>query len=193
MGMASVVEEFSTVDLLLGSGAETRAVDAFALALIKAERQARKLVTHLVYQSPTFGPADVTTLRNTLAGNRKVYFAGFLSGFDALYPQPIRALVGNQHNHLRQRLDEAIDHRNKIFHGQLTTRSLNRQDLTDLTTDIKNWCTLLADGANRELGYDGFGRNSFRKSAIPNLSARLKKQFGSVADYAAFIRADMER
>lgn len=49
MGTASATEEFSTVDLLLGSGAETRAVDAFALALIKAERQARKLVTHLVY------------------------------------------------------------------------------------------------------------------------------------------------
>jgi hypothetical protein len=193
MGTVSVIEEFSTVDLLLGSGAETRAVDAFALALIKAERQARKMVTHLVYQSPTFGPADVTALRNTLAANRRVYFAGFLAGFDALYPQPIQTLVGNQHNRLRARLDEAIDHRNKIFHGQLTTRSLNRQDLTDLAADIKSWCTLLAEGADKEIGYDGFGRNSLQKSAIPNLSARLKKQFGTLADYAAFIRADMER
>ncbi|MEO8452728.1 MAG: hypothetical protein ABI647_23245 [Gemmatimonadota bacterium] len=166
-----MTEEFSTVDLLLGSGAETRAVDAFALALIKAERQARKLVTHLVYQFPTFGPAAVTALRNTLAGNRNVYFVGFLAGFDALYPQPIHALVGNQHNRLRARLDEAIDHRNKIFHGQLTTRSLNRQDLTELASDIKSWCTLLAEGSNNELGYDGFGRNSFQKSDTEPLRA----------------------
>jgi hypothetical protein len=193
MATASVIEEFSTVDLLLGSSAETRAVDAFAIALIKAERQARKLVTHLVYQFPVFGPADVNALRNTLAGNKRVYFSGFLAGFDALYPQPIRTLVGAQHDHLRKRLDEAIDHRNKIFHGQLTTRSLSREDLKELAADIKTWCTLLAVGANNEVGYDGFGRNSFRKSTMPNLSARFKLQLGAVADYEAFIRAHMQR
>jgi hypothetical protein len=43
----STEEEFATVSLILGSQAETRGVDAFALSLIKAERQIRKLVTHL--------------------------------------------------------------------------------------------------------------------------------------------------
>lgn len=186
-------EEFATVDLLLASSAETRGVDAFALCLIKAERQARKLVTHLVYQFPAFGPSDVTSLRNTLAASRRVYFAGFLAGFDALSPQPIQALIGPQHVHLRGRLDEAIDHRNKIFHGQLTTRSLSRKDLMDLATDIKTWCSLLAHGASTETGYDGFGRNSFQKSMIADVSKRFRQQLGSIKDYETFIRAHMER
>lgn len=37
----SVQEEFSTVDLILHSSSETRRVDAFALSLIKVEKQAR--------------------------------------------------------------------------------------------------------------------------------------------------------
>lgn len=43
--------EFDTIDLLLSSDAPTRAVDAFALAVIKIERQFRKIFTNLVYQA----------------------------------------------------------------------------------------------------------------------------------------------
>jgi hypothetical protein len=75
--------EFKTVDLIMQSSAKTRGVDAFALALIKAERQIRKLFTHLIYQFPCFGASNVRTLRETLAANRRVYFAGFVNGFDA--------------------------------------------------------------------------------------------------------------
>ena len=189
----SIAEEFATVSLILNSQAETRGVDAFALSLIKAERQVRKLVTHLVYQFPVFAPSDVAALRNALGASRRVYFEGFLSGFDALYPRSVQDLVGSEHARLKARVDEAIDHRNKIFHGQLTARSLTRQDLVDLTTDIKVWCTSLGTSAGAEIGYDGFGRNSFQKSAIPNLWKRCRVQFGSVADYQTFIRPHMER
>ena len=57
--------EFKTVDLVMQSLAKTRGVDAFALALIKAERQIRKLFTHLIYQFPCFGSSNVRTLRET--------------------------------------------------------------------------------------------------------------------------------
>ena len=111
----SIAEEFATVSLILNSQAETRGVDAFALSLIKAERQVRKLVTHLVYQFPVFAPSDVAALRNALGASRRVYFEGFLSGFDALYPRSVQDLVGSEHARLKARVDEAIDHRNKIF------------------------------------------------------------------------------
>ena len=189
----STAEEFATVELVLGPQAETRGVDAFALSVIKAERQVRKLFTHLVYQFPAFGPGDVAALRGALGASRRVYFEGFLAGFDALYPRSIQALIGPDYPRLKRRLDEAIDHRNKIFHGQLTARALSRQVLFDLTTDIRTWCTILGDMANTEVGYDGFGRNSFQKSAIADLWRRFKVQFASVADYRAFIRAHMER
>jgi hypothetical protein len=42
-------QEFATVDLLLESKHETRGIDAFALSLIKAERQMRRFVTYFVY------------------------------------------------------------------------------------------------------------------------------------------------
>lgn len=189
----SVTDEFATVDLILHSGAETRGVDAFALSLIKAERQVRKLFTYLVYQFPVFGPGDVAGLRAALGATRRVYFDGLLAGIDAVYPRSVQALVGVEYGRLRARVGEAIDHRNKIFHGQLTSRALSRQDLKDFVGDIRRWCTSLATGAMAEVGYDGFGRNSFRKSARPDLSRAYRVQFASVADYEAFIREHMER
>jgi hypothetical protein len=75
---ADYATEFETVDIVIKSGAETSGVDAFALALIKAERQIRKLVTHLVYQFPCFGPSDVPSLRQALATSRRAL--GYLLG-----------------------------------------------------------------------------------------------------------------
>ena len=92
----SVEEEFATVSIILRSRAKTRGVDAFALSLIKAERQVRKLVTHLVYQFPAFGPSDVANLREVLGNNRRVYFESFSAGFDALYPKSVQELVGHE-------------------------------------------------------------------------------------------------
>jgi hypothetical protein len=98
--------EFSTVDLVLNSGASTQAVDAFALALIKAEKQMRRLVTHLVYQSPAFTQNDIPTLRKCLERSKKVYFEGLERGFDALYHRRVRDLVGAEYERLHSRLDE---------------------------------------------------------------------------------------
>lgn len=155
--------EFETVDLITQSTAETRGVDAFALALIKAERQVRKLLTYLVYQFPCFTDADIFRLRETLGNSKKVYFNGCERGFNALYPRTIEELVGYQYSYLRQRIHDAIDCRNKIFHGQLTSKYLNREDLLKFVIDIRSWCEKLAASAELEVGYNGFGRNSFQK------------------------------
>jgi hypothetical protein len=192
-GKMSVEREFETVDRILASQSPTRCVDAFALSLIKAERQVRKLFTHLVYQSPVFGGADVPALRAVLVHNRQVYLRGFLRGFDALYKRSVESLVGLDYQRLKTKLDEAIDHRNKIFHGQLTSRSLRATDLMSLLEDTRLWCTTLANSSGAEVGYDGFGRNSFQKSSIPDLWTRYRVQLGSIADYEAFVRAHMER
>ena len=108
--------------------AQTRGVDTFALALIKAERQMRKLFTYLVFQSPAFSAHDIKALRNVLAA-RRLYFRDFISAWDKLYTRPLEEIVGPDCNRLRAVLDEAIEFRNKIFHGQLTTKYLSREDL----------------------------------------------------------------
>lgn len=165
--------EFETVDVMLASNAPTRGVDAFALSLIKVERQLRKLFTHLVYQFPAFGPGEVAVLRATLGSNRRVYFDGFLSGFDALYPRSASDLIGPDYARLKGRVDESVDHRNKIFHGQLSAHMLTRDELVRLADDIRSWCVALAKGATAEIGYDGFGRNSFQKGVRSKTVAKI--------------------
>lgn len=189
----SAQDEFATVDLVLNSKADTRAVDAFALALIKSERQARRIFTHLAYQFPAFAAPDIVDLKTTLGANRNVYFDGFLRGIDALSGRSVQAMVGPDYLRLRQQVTVATGHRNKIFHGQLTPHSLSRADLTLIVTDLKQWCTLLAAGANAEFSYDGFSRNSFQKSQIANMAAQFRVQLTSIADYKQFIATHMER
>ena len=186
-------EEFQTVELIVNSKATTRGVDAFALSLIKAERQMRRLVTHLIYQFPCFSGSDVAALRQTLANNRQVYLEGFEKGFDALYPLSVAGLVGKAYPRLRQRMQEATDRRRKIFHGQLTAKNLTRRDLLDFVQDIRDWCDALACGAQKEFDYDGFVRNSFRKSRINGLHNRFKIQIVSIQDYEQFVHHYLER
>jgi hypothetical protein len=161
--------------------------------LIKAERQIRKLFTHLIYQFPCFGASNIRTLRETLAANRRVYFAGFVQGFDALYPRTVGDLIGLRYQQLLERITQAIDYRNKIFHGQLTTKQLTRNALLAYVRDIREWCSLLAVSAKLECDYDGFARNSFQKSQLPEVWKRFRVQIATWEAYAAFIRQHMER
>lgn len=184
-------DEFATIDVLLASEAETRGVDAFALALIKAERQMRKLFTYLVFQSRAFGDDDVRALRDALAA-RRLYFRDFISAWEKLYRKSLKELIGPDYDRLRAILDEAVNPRNKIFHGQLTPKHLSREELIRYVAQIRCWCRALAAGAQLELGYDGFGRNSFRKSGDSELAGRLVAKMTRVQDYEAFLK-DMEK
>jgi len=189
----SVDDEFATVDLVRNSRAETRGVDAFALSLIKAEKQARRLFTYLVYQHPWCDRTTVPELKKALEESRRVYFTGLVRGWNALYPQSVEQLVGVEYGRLRRRVDEATTYRNKIFHGQLTSRGLSRTSLESLADDIRAWCHAFGSGALAEIGYDGCGRNSFRKaSSAATLCSKYKTNFAGAADYRTFIRAHME-
>jgi hypothetical protein len=186
----SVREEFVTVDLVLDSGTRSRGVDAFALALIKSERQLRRLFTYLVYQFPWCGRSEAPALRRTLARNRYVYFAELKAGWNALYPVGIAQLVGDEYARLSQRLDEARQHRNKIFHGQVTPDGLRRADLQTFVTDIRAWCERLGSGALHEVGFTGFGQNSFHKGPA-GMSDRYRVQIANMAGYQGFIDEHM--
>jgi len=188
----SVDAEFATVDLIVASQAETRGVDAFALSLIKTEKQLRRLITHLVYQFPAFSSAEIGQLRAVLVKNKKVYADKFIPSFNALYNTNLKTLVGLDYDHLFTRFTEATTHRNKIFHGQLTANWLTREDLLAYVGDMRMWCSKVADGAQRAFNYDGL-RDSFVKSAINDLHTRLRIPMTCVADYEAFIATYMQR
>ncbi len=183
----SASTEFDTVDLIVNSSSETRGVDAFALAVIKAERQLRKLFTHLVFQFPCFGTSDIGALRETLANNNRIYFKETEACINAIFSSTVEELVGARYKCLRPRIEEAIEYRNKIFHGQLTQKYLSREDLLGLVCDIRAWCEALATGAASRIGYDGFTPDSFQKSSIQGLFKEFKVQFGDVNAYAQFL------
>src|SRR5688572_28472349 len=99
-------DEFQTIDLLQDQGcqAETRGVDAFALAVIKAERQQRKLFTYLIYQYPCFDDTHITALRDALA-SKLIFFDGLVRGVDAVSPIKVAAMIGVEFPALWQSLD----------------------------------------------------------------------------------------
>jgi hypothetical protein len=188
----SVDTEFATVDLILKSEAETRGVDAFTLSLIKTEKQLRRLITHLVYQSPAFNLGHVTQLRAALHRNTRVYANKFIPSFNALYSTDLKTIVGPDYEHLFTRFTEATTHRNKIFHGQLTADWLSRDALVTYAQDMRTWCSRVAEGSQRAFGYDGLS-DSFKKSAIDDLHTRLRIKINDVPDYEAFIATHMQR
>lgn len=189
----SLTKEFQTIELIVASSAETRGVDAFALSLIKAERQIRRLFTHLVFQSPCFSTSDIPNLREALASNRRVYFEGFEHGIDALSSVSVATAVGDRYSELRERVVESIHHRNKIFHGQLTHNYLSRENLLSFVSDIKSWCFALADGGEKFYGYDGFARNSFRKNALFDNEGIIKFTLRCSDDYKNFLKEYVQR
>lgn len=188
----SFAAEFAVVELVLDSQFETRGIDAFALAVIKAERQMRRLFTYLAYQSPTLGAGDIPALRAALGASRRVYFEGFQRGINNLLQMSLRDLIGADFDDLDARMSEAIEVRNKIFHGQITDRCLNTTDLLEYVAKIRRWCELLATSALREVGYDGFRRNSFRKSEI-DVSHKFRVHIAGVPSYGEFLARYVER
>ena len=188
----SYAKEFETVDLIVNSTAKTRGVDAFALTLIKTERQIRKLFTFIVFQFPFLSSANTIEFREVLSENRRVYFEGFIKGFDSIYPRSVQNLIGQEYLNLYNELQQAIKYRNKIFHGQLTDKRLSREDLLDIVKSNRKWCELLATQSNREFGYDGFKRNSLRKSER-NLWEGYKTQISTLAEYRRFIEDIVQR
>ena len=156
----SIQKEFAIIDYLKKSCYETRGVDAFCLALLKMERQMRRLFTYLVFQSEAFSKEDVKKLKKILANNKGMYFEHFMKGVDDLLSGlglNVEILVGMEYSALVSNHKKIKRLRNKIFHGQITGEFVGRKKLFGYVDDMKKWCICLCRGADDKLGYDGFG------------------------------------
>ncbi|NQZ79958.1 MAG: hypothetical protein HRT52_02965 [Colwellia sp.] len=184
--------EFKSVDLLITSDSSTKMVDAFSLSLIKAEKQIRKLFTHLAFQSDNFNSKDSKDMREVLAGFRNVYFDGFIIGINQLSNRTLEEIFGEEYQKAYEKLITATNYRNKIFHGQLTNENLSAQDLNVIVNDIKAWCLQLSKVAKQEFSYCGFARNSFQKSE-DDLNNIINIPFNTIEEYRTFIHEYMRR
>jgi hypothetical protein len=167
-------------------------VDAFSLSLIKAEKQIRKLFTHLAFQSVNFNYKDSKEMREVLAGFRNVYFAGFIRGINQLSNRTLEDIFGEEYQTAYGKLIIATNYRNKIFHGQLTNENLSAKDLNQTVNDIKAWCLQLSKVTEQEFSYCGFARNSFQKSK-KDLSNIVNAPFNNTEEYRLFIHEHMRR
>lgn len=156
--------EFAGINLLLKSNLETRGVDSFVLALIKVEKQIRKIFTYLIYQHPNYSKKNIKDLRVVLANNRHMYFLNFIVGINKIYPSSIEKIFGNTYNDTLNKINQYIVERNKIFHGQVTNDGLSRPDLIERVKIMEYWCKTISENFQNEIDYDGFGRNSYQKA-----------------------------
>ena len=180
--------EFGTVELLINSEFETKGVDAFTISLLKAERQIRKIFTYLVYQHPRYnGTYDALQLRKVLFENGQMYFDNFIVGIDSIYQKSIEDLYGEDYKKDLEILKDLLKERNKIFHGQITNKFLSTEQLIERVESIKKWCRKLADKFNEEIGYDGFERNSYRKSGRELLLKNIE-EFETIENYSNFLK-----
>jgi hypothetical protein len=186
---ASYEEDFRPVGEIENSVYQTKGVDAFSLSLLRAERQMRRLFTYLVFQSTAFERKDVKPLRDALGTQGRIYFYHFEAGIGGLSGTSIAALIGAQHHLLRNRLSDAMDARNKIFHGQLTSDRNDTTMLLQHVSHIRDWCRQLANGAQNTFGYDGFQRPSSFKKAPQGiqLSGRVTPLLPDISAYHAFL------
>ena len=183
----SVHNEFKTVEILVNSSCTTGRTDAFVIAWVKSERQVRRIFSYLIYQYPTFEKKDVPSLIQAIASKNNLYFNDFIVGFNRLYPKTYKDISGTSYDSLKADLDRINGFRNKIFHGQPTGHGLTTNQLRIEIEKIQDWCFEVAEKMQSEIGYDGFTRNSYRKSANENLASSCKMQIENLDEFKAFL------
>ena len=166
--------EFEVIEYLLNSNNESRAIDSFSLSLLKIEKQIRKIFTHLIYQYECFKPSDNKKIINILSANKNIYFRHLIIGINLIYFKEIKDIYGVGYEVDYNYICNLKNFRNKIFHGQLTGQELSRTELTEFVTIMKRWSKQIAESFQDEINYDGFERNSLKKS---------KKDFSSLLKY----------
>ena len=182
-----IYNEFRTVEILVNSPYTTGRTDAFVIAWVKSERQVRRIFSYLIYQYPIFEKKDVPSIIQTIASNNNLYFNDFIDKFNRLYPKTYKDIIGSSYDLLKADLDGINSFRNKIFHGQPTGHSLTARQLCNEIEKIQRWCFEVAKKMQIEIGYDGFTRNSFRKSTNENFASDYKLQIKSVDELSAFL------
>ena len=176
--------EFEVIEYLLNSNNESRAIDSFSLSLLKIEKQIRKIFTHLIYQYDCFEPCDKIKIINILSANKDIYFRHLIIGINLIYYKEIKEIYGVGYEVDYNSISSLKIFRNKIFHGQLTGKKLNRTDLTGFVTIMKRWSKQISESFQNEINYDGFERNSLKKS---------KKDFCTLLKYKITNIEDLEK
>ncbi|RWH50054.1 hypothetical protein [Mesorhizobium sp.] len=180
-------DEFRPVDDILRSGHRTRGVDAFTLTYLRAERQIRKIFTHLIFQSEAFDHKNSQQLRQALHDAPDLSFKKLTDGIQRLANVTVAELVGAEYDRLFKVLQKAKRYRDKLFHGQLPDQYVSTEEFIQIERDIRTWCELLAAGALKHIGYDGI-LDSHRKLKRPEIVKRVTELVPNLKAYEEFLK-----
>jgi hypothetical protein len=150
-----VRRELESIRLLLGSKSETRGVDAYCLAIIKVERQARRLAT--VFVRACIDPIDnVKRHQIDESLSNRLYFKHLVALFNSLSTTNMQALAGRTSwSADRAMLEDAHDHRNRLFHGCRTGAKLNQGQLYEKVEALCGFVQRVGTSAHALVGFDG--------------------------------------
>lgn len=163
--LSNVLSEFATVDALLRLESSTRTVDAYCLSWIKFERQIRRLLVRTLRQASVFddaangGELDVV---NALSAHKDLSFDKVFRAIEKLSGYSVWHWLSDERKKVDKRLRDIQWDRNRIFHGKQTGKSKDAKSLLSDIEFVRNVCEQIADGARRDIGYDGFERNAWR-------------------------------
>ena len=162
---SNMTTEFATVDALLKLECATRTVDAYCLTWIKFERQIRRLLVRTLRQASVFddpangGEQDVVA---ALSGHKDLSFDKVFRAIEKLAGFSVWDWIGGERRKQDNRLRDIQWDRNRIFHGKQTGKSKDSKSLLSDIEFIRDICERIADGARKDIGYDGFERNAWR-------------------------------
>ena len=156
--------EFATVEACWQCGGKTLRVDSLILAWVKFEKQLRRLFCFLIYQHPQINEPEIKKVVSLLADNSKLYPETFIQGIDALGVKSVPDLLGGRHKELWADICRIKKYRNKLIHGQVTGQDIQIPQLEKDVIRIIEWVSCLSQAAEKEFGYDGIKRNTFRSA-----------------------------
>ncbi len=180
-------DEFSTVELLWQSRAQTRRTDSLLLAWVKYEKQLHRLFCFLVFQHPSINEQTIDSAITALVDNRRLNPRTFMAAIKALGVISIPELLDEDHARLSTDVSRIQRIRNKLMHGQITGQKISSPQLEQDIILLIDWISCLADAAETHFGYDVLGRNTFRKAKSVAKINVDKYPFGSVSEFRKWL------
>ncbi|MGH7874633.1 MAG: hypothetical protein ACREQO_20780 [Candidatus Binatia bacterium] len=178
--------ELATVDAVLACAGSTRRVDALALMWIKVEKQLRKLFCYLLYRNPAVSDANLEEYVRVLAEERRLSPGAFIKCFDALSTTSLRDIVGLDYDANWREIKRIRRYRNTLLHGKISGQKITSRQLERDIVFLRRWVESVAKSCDQVIGYNGIGRNTFRK-AKEKQKITTQSPYGSATDFKRWL------
>jgi hypothetical protein len=188
---APLKEEFATVEAIWNSSASTRRVDALLLSWIKYEKQLRRLFCFIVFQHPKIYEDKLDKFIDALAEKDYIYTRHYMKGIKALSGTSVRDILAPRWKELNTEIERIRKYRHKFIHGQKVAARVTSPQVERDVLWIVDWINCLADGAEKQLGYDGLKRGTYRiAKSSPKISIE-PYPFNTVEEFNMWLDTDI--